>query len=288
MNSWLVVDTSFVMNHSYYSRALRDPKTAVVLTILDMQKLAVQFDAVGIAWVFDVKPYKRKELFSGYKSAQDTKKYDENELPLIKELKYHITRMNSRYLENLGYTNVFKQNGCEADDVIASVCKAVSPEDRITIVSRDHDLFQLITPRVSVYDPVSTRTITVNSFRREYNLHPSEWPEVKAIAGCGTDSIPGVMGVAEKTAMKFVQGISVGPKKNKAIEHFQASPEYVRNLKLVTLPYPGTEPVPALVRDGLIPLQAMVELVEELERPSMVDLVNRMCREKRVPVNCVE
>lgn len=94
--------------------------------------------------------------------------------------------------------------GYEADDVIAAFTKQF--KERFIIITRDEDLYQLLDERVSIYKMVKgeKKLYTVDTFTRTYGIKPNAWAFVKAIGGCSSDNIPGVRGVGEKTAVKYI------------------------------------------------------------------------------------
>lgn len=267
MTHWLLVDASFVATQAFYGEAGRDPAAAVLIAVANAERIARRFDAHGTAWAFDSKPYHRSADLPSYK-VKPPQDRDEEEMERVAEFRAHVRKLGERYLGALGYANAWAFKGFEADDVIASAVRAAPKDVRFTVVSRDRDLFQLISPRVWVFDPVAGDTHTVASFRAARGIHPSQWPDVKALAGCPTDRVPGCPGVAELTAAKFVRGDPVGGARCRAIRDFMESPDYARNVKLVTLPYPGT---PAVVpeRDRPRPPGAWRSLTESLDRPGV-------------------
>jgi 5'-3' exonuclease len=118
-------------------------------------------------------------------------------------------------------------------------------------VSGDKDLYQLISPTVTVYHPQSHAVVTNRVFMQEWKgLLPEDWREVKAIAGCKIDDIHGVEGVGEETARKYLtRDPKLQPKKALVISKFQGGKQFWDNRILVTLPYPGTKSVELWVHD---------------------------------------
>ena len=108
------------------------------------------------------------------------------------------------------------------------------------VVSTDKDLYQLIDPQTAVFRPgAKENMLTVQSFHRLFDgLSPADWVRVKALAGCNSDGVPGLRGVAEKTAIKAIQGSLTGKRMDAVAKHLQ-TPEYERDLSLVRLPFDG-------------------------------------------------
>ena len=113
--------------------------------------------------------------------------------------------------------------------------KAIEFGWRFVIVSTDQDLWQLLSgDRVTVWNPRTKKMLTEQAFRERWGIGPSQWADVKAIAGCPGDGVPGVPGVGEKTAAKFMAGRLKDTTKayNRVVE---ANDLWERNLRLVRL-----------------------------------------------------
>jgi len=150
--------------------------------------------------------------------------------------------LRAELLPALGFRNVLRATGFEADDIIARLCVDLlngQSGGNLVIASADEDLFQLLGPRVSIFKYKNKSIITQRQFEQTYGVFPSSWAEVKAIAGCTSDKVPGIVGVGQATAIKYLRGeLPQTSKKYKAIEEGQDIIE--RNRWLVTLPLPGT------------------------------------------------
>jgi 5'-3' exonuclease len=151
-----------------------------------------------------------------------------------------VTRLREDVLPALGYKNLFCETGYEADDLIAWASGRMARPRDVALVSGDEDLWQLLRKDVHAFRPVSDTVFTKEDFLdRFFGLAPPFWPEVKALAGCTSDTIPGIGGVGQITAAKFLVGESVSDAKRRDIMSFMKTDQYKINLELVTLPYPG-------------------------------------------------
>ena len=93
----------------------------------------------------------------------------------------------------------------EADDLIASYAKAtVAAGGRITIVSSDKDLMQLVGPGVEMLDPIKQKPIGPAEVMERFGVPPSKVVEVQALMGDSVDNVPGVPGIGPKTAGQLV------------------------------------------------------------------------------------
>ncbi|GAC1636621.1 MAG: DNA polymerase I [Mycobacterium sp.] len=108
----------------------------------------------------------------------------------------------------LGIT-VLAEPGFEADDIIATL--ATQAEDdgyRVLVVSGDRDSLQLVSDDVTVLYPhkgVSELTrFTPGAVVEKYGLTPQQYPDFAALRGDPSDNLPGIPGVGEKTATKWI------------------------------------------------------------------------------------
>jgi DNA polymerase-1 len=98
-----------------------------------------------------------------------------------------------------------EQPGYEADDVIAAYAKAFEAEGgRVTIVSSDKDLMQLIRPGIEMLDPIKQKPIGEAEVLERFGVVPGKVAEVQALAGDSTDNVPGVPGIGVKTAAQLL------------------------------------------------------------------------------------
>jgi DNA polymerase-1 len=94
----------------------------------------------------------------------------------------------------------------EADDLIAAYAAAAVKEKRkVTIVSADKDLMQLIRPFVELYDPMKNTAIDEEVVMAKFGVPPHKVVDVQALAGDSTDNVPGVPGIGVKTAAQLIE-----------------------------------------------------------------------------------
>ncbi|GAA1919395.1 DNA polymerase I [Streptomyces sodiiphilus] len=103
----------------------------------------------------------------------------------------------------------FAVDGFEADDVIATLATQAAGEGfRVSIVTGDRDAFQLVSDQVTVLYPtkgVSELTrFTPEKVQEKYGLPPARYPDFAALRGDPSDNLPGIPGVGEKTAAKWL------------------------------------------------------------------------------------
>ncbi|BBX58320.1 DNA polymerase I [Mycobacterium shottsii] len=111
-------------------------------------------------------------------------------------------------LNALGIT-VLAAPGFEADDIIATLATQAEGEGyRVLVVTGDRDSLQLVSDDVTVLYPrkgVSELTrFTPEAVVEKYGLTPVQYPDFAALRGDPSDNLPGIPGVGEKTASKWI------------------------------------------------------------------------------------
>ena len=93
----------------------------------------------------------------------------------------------------------------EADDLIAAYARAaVEAGGRVTIVSSDKDLMQLIRPGVMLQDPIKQKPIGADEVREKFGCGPEHMIDLLALMGDSVDNVPGVPGIGPKTACQLL------------------------------------------------------------------------------------
>ncbi len=154
--------------------------------------LAVVFD-VGQASV-------RTEDFSEYKA-------NRSETP--EAIKIAVPYIH-RILEAM-HIPILGVEGYEADDVIGTIaCKAEKEGYTTYMVTPDKDFAQLVTDKIKIYKPGlkggDIEILGVEEVKAKYEIEdPKQVIDFLAMMGDAVDNIPGLEGVGEKTAMKFLK-----------------------------------------------------------------------------------
>jgi DNA polymerase-1 len=105
---------------------------------------------------------------------------------------------------------VLTADGFEADDVIATLVRRTQDEGwHVDIVTGDRDAFQLVDDRVTVLYPKKgvseLARMTPAAVEEKYGLSPTQYPDYAALRGDPSDNLPGIPGVGEKTAAKWLR-----------------------------------------------------------------------------------
>lgn len=176
---------------------------------------------------------------------------------LIKSAREQFVLLRNDILPAMGFTNVFMQSGYEADDLMAFI--SINIPDEYIIVTGDQDMYQILCgDRVKIHDIRTDKIFSEVDFISNYGILPSQWAEVKAIGGCGSDTVSGIVGVGEGSAIKWLlKTLKEGKIKDK-IES-KDNKELVDNCRrLVTIPYKGDREINIKIKsDALYSLNFM-------------------------------
>jgi DNA polymerase-1 len=244
----LLIDTHYLCHRAYHAMgaATMGGPGMVFGVMRDITTLLEMFVPDRVLWAFDDPggTTARAAIVPGYKSgrrarhAADAPEAREQRIELSK----WITRLRREFLPNMGFANIVKHRGYEADDVLAVAVDGLPPDVTAVIVASDADLYQLLTPAVCIYNPRTRAFTTYAGFMARWGIYPPVWAEVKAWAGCPSDDIPGCRGVGEKTAVKWLTGQLKDT--TGAYETIVNSIDvYTRNIQVTRLPLPGCPPV---------------------------------------------
>ena len=148
-----------------------------------------------VAVVFDKGSHTfRNDMYDLYKANREAMPEDlRPQIPLTRE----ATRaFNIACLE---------QEGFEADDIIATLaCRARDAGGRVTIVSSDKDLMQLVGDGIEMFDAMKNRRIGVEEVEEKFGVRPERVVDVQALAGDSVDNVPGAPGIGIKTAALLI------------------------------------------------------------------------------------
>jgi len=152
--------------------------------------MAVVLDKAGTSF--------RNHLYDQYKANRPEAPEDlKPQFPMIRD----ATRAFSLPL--------IEEENVEADDMIASYTKAALAEGwKVTIVSSDKDLMQLIEPhgdsRVDMLDTMKNARMNRATVEEKFGVGPEKLGDVLGLMGDSSDNIPGVPGIGPKTASKLI------------------------------------------------------------------------------------
>jgi len=176
---------------------------SMILSSIDQLKpdyLLVCLDSPG--------PTFRSAEFLGYRAARKPTDHDlVSQLPLLSET-----------LEKTGIPNI-SMGGFEADDLIGTLTRRSQRVRRrsdkkhlfskITIITGDKDLMQLVNKKVSLFVPIrglsETKTYGAVEVKEKLGVTSAQVIDLKALMGDMSDSYPGVTGIGPKTATDLLE-----------------------------------------------------------------------------------
>ena len=200
-----------------------------------------------VAFCFEGHNVLRKVEFKDYKAKRSLGHGEDPEkIEARKELHTQVNKLREVYLHEIGFRNIFFHPSYESDDIMAQLA---TRDDDVILVTSDADMYQCLRPNVRMWDPNKQKLFTEKWFTEEYKIKPRQWAVMKAIAGCSTDGVPGIYGVGETTALRFIRGeLAEDSKQWNSIMCGAGRMIVNRNRRLVELPYLGA-PKPELEED---------------------------------------
>ena len=148
-----------------------------------------------VAVIFDKGSHTfRNEIYDQYKANREAMPEDlRPQIPLTRDA---TVAFNIACEEIEGY---------EADDIIATLSvQARDAGGRVTIISSDKDLMQLVGGGVEMLDAMKNRRIDVDGVHEKFGVGPERVVDVQALAGDSVDNVPGAPGIGIKTAARLI------------------------------------------------------------------------------------
>ena len=161
----------------------------IVKTLKDMNPkwIAVVFDAKGKTF--------RHDKYTEYKAHRP---------PMPEDLRVQIPWIQS--IVDAYCLPSLSIQGFEADDIIATLTREAREKNwKVTIVSADKDLMQLVEDSVVMWDPQRDATYDSAAVEKKFGVPPTQLLDLMALVGDSSDNIPGVPGVGPKTAASLIQ-----------------------------------------------------------------------------------
>ena len=206
MNKILLIDGNSILNRAFYGLpdlTTKDGRhTGAILGFINiMNKVLGETSATHIIVTFDLKAKTfRHEMYSEYKGTRKPMPDDLREQRAV--IEDVLRSMNITIVTCEGY---------EADDVIGTLSRKADREGfLVTILSGDRDLLQLATDKIMIKLPKTAGGKTViydyyaDQVKEQYGVDPITFIDLKGLMGDTSDNIPGVPGVGEKTAQKYL------------------------------------------------------------------------------------
>ncbi len=136
----------------------------------------------------------RNDIYKEYKAnRQDT---PEDLIPQFSYIRKAVEAFNILGVELANY---------EADDLIATYKEQASKRNiKVTIISSDKDLMQLVDENTFMMDTMKDKYIGKEEVKEKFGVYPDKVIDVQSLAGDSSDNIPGVPGIGIKTAAELI------------------------------------------------------------------------------------
>ncbi len=160
-----------------------------------VMKLVADSDADAVAVIFDAgRKSFRNEIYPAYKAHRP--EAPEELVPQFDLIREATRACNLPSIEMVGF---------EADDLIATYARqAQAAGTKVTIVSSDKDLMQLVGKGITMLDPMKNKLINRAEVEEKFGVGPEDVIDVQALAGDSADNVPGVPGIGVKTAAQLI------------------------------------------------------------------------------------
>lgn len=201
-----IIDSYGLIYRSYFAfitRPLVNSKNENVSAVFgffrNLINLIRTHNPQNIIAAFDSRtPTFRHEMYPEYKATRDKTPEDLHaQIPVIEDL-----------LSTLG-VKVLRQDGFEADDIIATVATLCEKSNiNCKILSCDKDLMQLVTENTTMMSPDKTggwQELGIDDVEEKWGVKPELMLDFLSLIGDTADNVPGVKGVGEKTASKLLK-----------------------------------------------------------------------------------
>jgi len=136
----------------------------------------------------------RNDIYSEYKANRS--EAPEDLAPQFEYIRKSVEAFNLPSIELSSY---------EADDLIATYTKQIIKIGaKVTVISSDKDLMQLVSDKVRLYDPMKSKVLGEKEVVEKFGVKPNQVIDVQSLAGDSSDNIPGVPGIGIKTASELI------------------------------------------------------------------------------------
>jgi len=202
-NIYLIDGNNFIYRMFFGVPEFATKDGKIVNAIFGMAKFFVnQLVRENPDYIFFVKDAKggnfREEIYAEYKATRD--RMPDNLRTQIQDIVDMIALMQIPMIEEPGF---------EADDVIGTLAVELwkDPDNQISILTWDKDLYSLVTENVKIYDTMKRKKFGMDETREKFGIEPNMIIDYLAIVGDTADNIPGIAGFWPKKAVTMINDI---------------------------------------------------------------------------------
>ncbi len=137
----------------------------------------------------------RNDIYKDYKANRS--EAPDDLAPQFDYIRKAVKAFNLPSIEQINY---------EADDLLATYAqKIINLGAKVTIISSDKDLMQLVSKNIRLFDPMKSKVIGKKEVEEKFGVKPEQVVDVQSLAGDSSDNIPGVPGIGIKTAAELIK-----------------------------------------------------------------------------------
>jgi len=195
-----LIDGSSYLFRAYYAlpplTTSKGLSTGAAYGVINMLKKFINdYDIKYIAVIFDTKGKNfRHDKLPEYKA---------NRAAMPEDLQEQIEPLHN-LIKNMGL-ELIKQQGVEADDIIATITKqAVDKNWNVVISTLDKDIAQLVNDKVKLVNTMTGEVLDHEGVVNKFSVEPEQIIDYLSLIGDASDNIPGIPKVGPKTAVKWL------------------------------------------------------------------------------------
>lgn len=202
MKKFFIIDGNAYIHRAYHALPpLSAPNNQQINAVYGFIKLLMKIrnnfkpDYIAVCFDYPAKNF-RHQIYQEYKAHR--KPLDEaliSQMPIAREA---VKALNIADIEIENY---------EADDLIATVSAHNKKNGIYTvIVTGDKDILQLVEDdKIAVWSDSKDIMYDEKKVEERYGVLPNQLTDVFALMGDASDNVPGIKGIGEKTAVKFIK-----------------------------------------------------------------------------------
>ena len=207
----------------------------------------------------------RNEIYKDYKANRS--EAPEDLAPQFEYIRKAVKAFNLPSVEQINY---------EADDLIATYARQIiNLGAKVTIISSDKDLMQLVSKNIRLFDPMKSKVIGEKEVEEKFGVKPKQVIDVQSLAGDSSDNIPGVPGIGIKTAAELInkyKNLDTLLKKSEEISQKKRRQTLIDNRESALL----SRKLVTLKED--VPVEGNIEnfLIKDIEKDKLYNFLREM------------
>lgn len=253
MKHTLSIDSSAFLHRAKHTLGgklcFKEADTGILYGFLhQLGKMCNRYQTNRVVFALDSKRSKRKDIYPDYKNNRKKAEKSDKEIEFDNYCYDRFSEVEEQ-LRKMGFPNIWKCDGYEGDDIIATFLDRYPDYAKNTIVvSSDNDFYQLLGKCKGMYNS-KNMLYTKTHLLQEYGIKPAQWATVKKICGCASDNVKSVPGVGYGKAVQYVKGELKG-KLLDLVESEEMEPVIKMAGKLTKLPFDKKVDIPEFVPEA--------------------------------------